>query len=143
MSTVGSVGGGNAKMMQSILAVGAGGALGAISRYFVYIMAGYILGPNFPYGTLIVNIVGSLLMGIIIEVLALTWEASTEWRLFLTVGFLGAFTTFSTFSLDFAKLYERGRLDLCALYVSASVVLSIGALFLGMIATRAIFIPKT
>ena len=89
-------------MMQSILAVGAGGALGAISRYFVYIMAGYILGPNFPYGTLIVNIVGSLLMGIIVEVMALTWEASTEWRLFLTVGFLGAFTTFSTFSLDFA-----------------------------------------
>jgi len=92
---------------------------------------------------MIVNIVGSLLMGIIVEVMALTWEASTEWRLFLTVGFLGAFTTFSTFSLDFAKLYERGRLDLCALYVSASVVLSIGALFLGMIATRAILIPKT
>ena len=129
--------------MQSILAVGAGGALGAIMRYLVYLMAGHFLGPNFPYGTLIVNIVGSLFMGIIIDVMGLTWEASVEWRLFLVVGFLGAFTTFSTFSLDFATLYERGRLDLCALYVSASVVLSIGALFLGMIATRTILIPKT
>jgi CrcB protein len=129
--------------IQSILAVGAGGALGAIARYAVYIVAGRLLGPEFPYGTLIVNVVGSFLMGVIIDVMALTWEASLEWRLFLVVGCLGAFTTFSTFSLDFATLYGRGRLDLCALYVSASVILSVGALFLAMFATRSILIPKT
>jgi CrcB protein len=130
-------------MIHSVLAVGAGGALGAIMRYFVFVMAGHLLGPNFPYGTLIVNIVGSLMMGVVIDVMALTWEASVGWRLFLVTGFLGAFTTFSAFSLDFATLYERGRLDLCALYVSVSVVLSICALFLGMHATRALLIPKT
>ena len=128
--------------MKAILAVGAGGALGAVARYLVFVLATRLFGLNFPYGTIIVNVAGSLLLGVLIEALALRWNITAELRLFLVVGFLGAFTTFSAFSMDFVVLYERGRLDLCALYVSASVVLSIGALFLGMIASRGMFLPR-
>ena len=128
--------------MKAILAVGAGGALGAMARYLVFVLATRLFGLNFPYGTIIVNVAGSLLLGVLIEALALRWNITAELRLFLVVGFLGAFTTFSAFSMDFVVLYERGRLDLCALYVSASVVLSIGALFLGMIASRGMFLPR-
>ncbi|MGI9414715.1 MAG: fluoride efflux transporter CrcB [Hyphomicrobiales bacterium] len=124
------------------MAVGAGGAAGAIARYLVYLSATHIFGHSFPYGTLIVNIFGSLLMGILIETLALAWNVSNELRLFMVVGVLGAFTTFSTFPLDFAVLYERGRWELCTLYVSVSVVCSIGVLFLGMHATRGFLAPE-
>ena len=113
-----------------------------MARYLVFVLATRLFGLNFPYGTIIVNVAGSLLLGVLIEALALRWNITADLRLFLVVGFLGAFTTFSAFSMDFVVLYERGRLDLCALYVSASVVLSIGALFLGMIASRGIFIPR-
>ena len=127
--------------MKALLAVAGGGALGAVARYLVYIAAGRLLGPDFPYGTLIVNIAGSLVMGALVEIMALVWSTSSEMRLFLIVGFLGAFTTFSTFSLDFALLYERGRFFLCAVYVAASVVGSVGALFLGMWAFRRLLAP--
>ena len=129
-------------MMKAILVVGAGGALGAIVRYLIFVLATRLFGLNFPYGTLIVNIAGALMLGILIEALALRWDVSAELRLFMVVGFLGAFTTFSAFSMDTVVLYERGRLDLCALYVSASIVLSVGALFLGMIASRGMLMPK-
>ena len=122
--------------MKSLLVVAGGGALGAVARYLVYIVAGHALGTQFPYGTLIVNILGSFIMGALTETMALVWSASNEMRLFLAVGFLGAFTTFSSFSLDFAVLYERGQLFLCAVYVGVSVVCSIGALFAGMLLFR-------
>ena len=127
--------------MKALLAGAGGGALGAVARYLVYIAAGRLLGADFPYGTLIVNIAGSLVMGALVEIMALVWSTSNEMRLFLVVGFLGAFTTFSTFSLDFALLYERGRFLLCATYVAASVVCSVGALFLGMWAFRRLLAP--
>ncbi len=123
-------------MEKALLAVGTGGALGAIARYLIFVSAVHLFGPGFPYGTLVVNILGSLIMGFLVETMALAWNVSMEIRLFLVVGFLGAFTTFSTFSLDFAVLYERGRLDLCALYVTISVAFSIGALFLGLYFAR-------
>ena len=122
--------------MKAILAVGAGGALGAVVRYLVFILATRLFGLHFPYGAIIVNVAGSLMLGVLIEALALRWNITAELRLFLVVGFLGAFTTFSAFTMDLVVLYERGRLDLCALYMSVSVVLSVGALFLGMIASR-------
>ncbi|HJO73443.1 MAG: fluoride efflux transporter CrcB [Rhodospirillales bacterium] len=128
--------------MKAILAVGAGGALGAMARYLVLILATRLFGLNFPYGTIIVNIAGSLMLGVLIEALALRWNVTAELRLFLVVGFLSAFTTFSAFSMDFALLYERGRLDLCALYATVSVALSVGALFFGMIASRSVFMPR-
>lgn len=122
--------------MNEILMVGAGGALGSISRYFVYLGTTKYLGVEFPYGTLVVNVVGSFLMGVLIELLALVWDTSPQARLFLAVGFLGAFTTFSTFSLDVAVLYERKWFALTSAYIVASVVLSIGALFAGLHVVR-------
>ncbi len=127
--------------MKTLLTVAGGGALGAVARYLVFVAAGHILGAGFPYGTLIVNVVGSFAMGALTEIMALVWSASMQTRLFLVVGFLGAFTTFSTFSLDVAVLYERGRLFLCALYIGASVFCSIGALFLGMWVFRRLLAP--
>ncbi len=127
--------------MKALLAVAGGGALGAAARYLVFIAAGHFLGTAFPFGTLIVNVAGSFAMGALTEIMALVWSASTQTRLFLVVGFLGAFTTFSTFSLDFVVLYERGRLLLSALYAGASVVCSIGALFFGMWVFRRLLAP--
>lgn len=118
--------------MNGVLAVAAGGVVGAVARYFVYVATGHLLGHGFPYATLIVNIVGSFAMGVVVETMALVWSTSTEMRLFLTTGILGAFTTFSTFSLDFAVLYERRAFVLCALYTVASFTLSVGALFAGL-----------
>lgn len=122
--------------MKEFLAVAVGGAVGAVSRYSVYLLAAHYFGRNFPYATLIVNILGSLIMGMFIEMMALVWNVGTEVRLFFVVGILGAFTTFSTFSLDVAVLYERGELWFLGLYLFASVVLSIGALFLGLHVVR-------
>lgn len=127
--------------MKSILIVASGGALGAVARYLIYVAAGQVLGPGFPFGTLIVNVVGSFAMGAMTEAMALVWSASNLTRLFLAVGFLGAFTTFSSFSLDFVVLYERGRFFLCAAYVALSVALSIGALFAGMALFRRLLGP--
>ena len=127
--------------MKELLLVAGGGALGAVARYLVYILAGHLLGTGFPFGTLIVNVVGSFAMGILVEGMALAWTVSPAARLFLAVGVLGAFTTFSTFSMDVAVLYERGRLGLAALYIAASVVCSVGALFLGLYMMRRLYAP--
>jgi len=127
--------------MKQLLMVAAGGAAGAAARYLVYVLAGQFLGTGFPFGTLIVNIVGSFIMGVLVEGMALAWTIGEQMRLFLAVGVLGAFTTFSTFSLDVGLLYERGRIALIALYVSVSVIGSIGALFLGMYLIRRALAP--
>ena len=126
--------------MTEILAVAAGGMSGAVARYLVYVAVAHLLGTGFPYATLIVNVVGSFVMGVLVETMALVWNTSTEMRLFLTTGILGAFTTFSTFSLDFAVLYERRDFTLCALYTIASFVLSVGALFAGLHVIRRLLV---
>lgn len=111
-----------------------GGGLGAAARHGVNLTAARLIGIAFPWGTLTVNILGSLLMGLIAGWLAL--KAGAGWsqhlRLFLTTGFLGGFTTFSAFSLDVALLWERGAHGAATLYVAASVVLAIAALFAGL-----------
>lgn len=127
--------------MNGFLLVAAGGALGAMARYAVYLAAGALFGAGFPVGTLAVNIIGSFAMGALTETIALVWSTSPQMRLFLAVGVLGAFTTFSSFSLDVAVLYERGRFFACAAYIAASVVLSIGALFAGMWLFRRLLAP--
>lgn len=119
-----------------LLAIAAGGALGAVGRFLVMTLAGHVLHHGFPYGTLIVNIVGSFLMGMLVEVMALHWSPSPELRALLVVGFLGAFTTFSTFSLDVVTLAERQDWNRLGLYMAASVMLSVGALLLGLRAGR-------
>src|SRR5277367_2848620 len=113
-----------------------GGGLGAALRHGINIAAARALGTGFPYGTLIINILGSLAMGLIAEYFALKGGLPQHWRLFLTTGILGGFTTFSAFSLAAALLYERGQLAGAAVYVVASVVLAIGALFAGLAIVR-------
>ena len=113
-----------------------GGGLGAALRHGVNIAAARLLGTTFPYGTLAINVLGSLAMGLIAEYFALKVGLPQRWRLFLTTGVLGGFTTFSAFSLEAALLYERGQVAGAALYVVASVVLAIGALFAGLAIVR-------
>jgi fluoride exporter len=113
-----------------------GGGLGAALRHGVNMAAARLLGTAFPYGTLTINILGSLAMGLIAEFFALKSGLPQHWRLFLTTGILGGFTTFSAFSLEAALLYERGEVAGAAIYVVASVVLAIGALFAGMAIVR-------
>jgi CrcB protein len=118
--------------MKLLIAIAVGGAAGALGRHFVGALAVKFLGHGFPWGTLAVNILGSLVMGLLIELMALSWSPSLEMRALVTVGALGAFTTFSTFSLDVVTLYERGALSLTAMYIAASVLFSIAALIMGM-----------
>jgi len=126
--------------MNMILAVAFGGAVGALGRHFVNVWTVTFLGTGFPWATVTVNIVGSFLMGVLVHVFAVSWPVSMEMRAMLTVGGLGAFTTFSTFSLDVVFLYERGQLLLAAAYIGVSVAASIGALFVGMKLARMVFV---
>ncbi|MEA2984140.1 MAG: fluoride exporter, partial [Alphaproteobacteria bacterium] len=112
--------------------------IGAALRHGVNLGATRWLGAGFPLGTLIVNVTGSLIMGLIAGYFAFKGDASQNWRLFLSTGILGGYTTFSAFSLDAALLYERGEVWLAAIYVVASVVLSIGGLFAGLAIARTI-----
>jgi len=113
-----------------------GGGVGAALRHGINILVGRTLGGGFPYATLFINISGSLIMGMVAAYFAFKGDASQHWRLFLTTGILGGYTTFSAFSLDAALLYERGAIGLAALYVLASVVLSIAGLFAGLYLVR-------
>ena len=119
-----------------IFLVAIGGAIGASLRHLVGILTLKIFGPGFPWGTITVNVLGSFVMGIIVELIARKFSASMEWRLFLMTGMLGGFTTFSSFSLDTAFLWERGEAAVAFGYVVASVVLSITALFAGLALVR-------
>ena len=124
--------------MNMLVAIAIGGAVGALGRHFVNVAMGSLLGTGFPWGTVTVNIVGSFLMGVLIHMLAVSWNVSPEMRALLTVGALGAFTTFSTFSLDVVTMYERDELLLTGIYIAVSVVASIGALFVGLRLARVV-----
>lgn len=118
--------------------IAAGGAVGALARYGVMVLAAQLWGGAFPWGTLTVNVVGSFILGVLIEAFALVWSAGEGVRAFLVVGMLGAFTTFSTFSLDVVTLYERGAMAAAAAYVLASVILSVLAVFAALALARAV-----
>jgi len=122
---------------QLILAVAFGGAIGSVARYLVGNGSAKLFGLAFPWGTLIINVAGSFLIGVFAESFALRWDAPQAVRVFLTVGICGGFTTFSTFSLDAYLLLERGELWPAAAYMIGSVVLSIGALLAGLHLMRA------
>ena len=115
-----------------------GGGIGAAIRHGVNLTAFRLVGIGFPFGTLFINIVGSFVMGLTAEYFALKAGLPQHLRLFLTTGIYGGFTTFSAFSLETALLYERGDIAGAIIYVAASVILSIGALFAGLAVIRAI-----
>ena len=109
-----------------------GAGIGGALRHGVNLAAMRLLGPGFPLGTIFINAGGSLAMGMIVEYWALRSGLPQPARLFLTTGILGGFTTFSTFSLETALLWERGATAAAAAYVAASVALSLGAVFGGL-----------
>jgi CrcB protein len=118
------------------LLVFVGGGLGATFRHGINILCARIFGTHFPFGTFLINVSGSIVMGLIAGYLAFKGSAAQPWRLFVMTGVLGGYTTFSTFSLDFALLYERGEIGLAALYMTGSVVLAIAGLFAGLALVR-------
>ena len=118
------------------LAVAFGGALGALSRYWMYNAFDKLAENQFPYVTLVINVIGSLLIGVAFVLLLERNLISPEWRNVISVGFLGAFTTFSTFSMDAMGLLEQGQISLALIYIVASVVVCLLAAWLGLSVTR-------
>ena len=125
--------------MNSIFAVAVGGAIGATGRYLFNLQMLRLLGPNFPWGTFGVNVIGSFIMGLVAGLFALRLDLSPEMRSFITTGILGGFTTFSAFSLDAANMIERAQHALAAAYIGGSVALGITGLFLGLWIARVTF----
>lgn len=126
--------------MQTLLLVAAGGATGSVLRYLLGVQATRALGPGWPYGTFTANVVGGLLMGVLAGWLALRGGADGEkWRVLLGVGVLGGFTTFSAYSLEVALMIERRAWGEAFAYSLGSVVLSVAALFAGLLLVRRFF----
>jgi fluoride exporter len=124
--------------MLSSLVVFVGAGFGGVLRHLFNGWVMRTVGTDFPLGILLINVIGSSVMGFVAGWFAFKGHASQEVRLFLTTGILGGFTTFSAFSLDAALLYERGQPWLAVTYVLASVILSIGGLFVAMWTMRAL-----
>lgn len=125
--------------MSGILYVALGGAIGATGRHMLGLATLKTLGPDYPYGTMAANIIGGFLMGLLAGWLALKINGAENLRLFLGVGLLGGFTTFSAFSLDAVMMYEKKDYGALLGYVGGSVILSIGALMIGLILARKVF----
>ncbi len=126
-------------MIQSIILIAVAGAAGAVSRYLVGLGATRLWGPQFPYSTLFVNVLGCFLLGMLLEVEHNTTLVSQPARLFLAVGFLGAFTTFSTFGYETFSYLNSGTIKLALVNVSANVLLGLGAVWLGWFLGRTFF----
>ncbi len=124
--------------LHMILAVAAGGALGAVSRFFVTSSVIYVFGNGLPFGTLVVNIIGSFCLGALVEVFFVAWSVSPELRNFFIIGILGSFTTFSTFSLEVVELWSRGDLISAGIYVIGSVSLGILGFICGATITKSL-----
>lgn len=125
-------------MMVYSLAVAVGGALGAVSRYWLMLWIGSLAGTRFPWGTAVVNVLGSVVIGMLYVLISERMLLSEQWRSLLVVGYLGAFTTFSTFSLDTLLLLQDGRWLPALGYVAGSVLLCLAGAWLGMLLMRAL-----
>ncbi|ADD68598.1 CrcB protein [Denitrovibrio acetiphilus DSM 12809] len=119
-----------------ILLIGVGGFLGAISRYYVSKGSMLLLGNRIPYGTLVVNVAGSFLLGLIFTLSVEKLAVSENLRFLIAVGFLGAFTTFSTFSVESLYLFEDGAYASAFIYIFGNVILSLTAAFVGIYIAR-------
>lgn len=122
--------------MNGYLIVFLGAGFGGALRHGINIATVRLLGVGFPLGTLVINVTGSLVMGVLVGWFAVKGDPGQSWRLFLTTGILGGFTTFSTFSLDTVSLYQRGEAGMAVLYVLASVTASLAGLFFGLLLVR-------
>lgn len=122
----------------SLFAVAVGGAAGSVARHLLILAVGQWIGARFPFGTVIVNVLGCFAMGVLSELAALTWAPSTEMRALILVGVLGGFTTFSSFTLDLGGLVGRDELAAALAYLLASVVLTILGFFAGLWAVRSL-----
>lgn len=126
--------------MTKLLLVAAGGAVGSVARYLVGAQALRLMGPAWPYGTFAVNIIGGFLMGVLASWLAHRGNASHEpVRLLLAVGVMGGFTTFSAFSLETALMIQKRAYAEAFTYSAASVLLSVAALYAGLLIARRMF----
>ncbi len=119
-------------MIKTLIFIAAGGAFGALSRYGASLGVYSIFGRGFPYGTLFVNVAGSFLMGILSIMLLERFNLGPEWRAAILVGFLGSFTTFSTFSIETLNLLEQGDINRAFWNISISLVLCIAAVWFGV-----------
>ena len=126
--------------MSIYFAIALGGSLGAISRYWVSTSTYSWLGSNFPYGTLMVNVTGSLVMGFLAVLLVQRFEVSDQVRLGLIVGFLGSFTTFSAFSMDTIQWIENGAVLKALAYVLVSVIACVLGAWAGLISAKQLFL---
>jgi len=126
--------------MYMTLSVALGGAIGAVSRYWISGLVYHAAGGAFPWATLAVNILGCAILGVLIELMALVWSPSEHLRAFLTVGLLGALTTFSAFSLEVVLMLERGDWLNGMLYILFSFVLCIGATIAAMALVKTVLV---
>lgn len=122
--------------MYTYLAIAFGGALGAVSRHWLTSAMENLNGTDFPLGTFVVNLFGSFLIGLVFVVFAEKLSFAEQWRPVIIIGFLGAMTTFSTFSLDALLLFQQGQYNTALFYVLGSVVLCLSAAYIGMYVSR-------
>jgi len=122
--------------MIHLLSIAAGGAIGALLRFWFSSGAHYLLGKGFPYGTLLVNVIGSFIIGAVYVFMIERGEISEDWRAFLVIGLLGAFTTFSTFSFETINLVETGEMLKAGLNIIISVSFCLAACWLAMMLAR-------
>lgn len=124
--------------MQSTLLVMLGGAIGAAARYHLGRLTTHIMGPGFPWGTLAANLLGGFAMGLLVGILARFIDGGEQIRLFVAVGVLGGFTTFSSFSLELILMLQRGEMAAAFTYIALSVAGAAAMLALGLWAVRAL-----
>lgn len=124
--------------MKTLLFIAMGGSIGAVLRYSASIGVASIMGRGFPYGTLFVNVSGSLLIGLLSVIMLERFNIGPEWRAAVMVGALGSFTTFSTFSLETLNLLEQGELIAAITNVLLSVIVCLIAVWLGVVIGRQI-----